>query len=83
MKTHACKQINLDNLRNFFLAILTLASLFIFTNYSHARSAPDSFAELAIKLLPAVVNISTTHVFFKTKLRSSLLRILSWKKKNM
>ncbi|MDV7341183.1 DegQ family serine endoprotease [Terasakiella sp. A23] len=27
---------------------------------SHARSAPDSFADLAEKLLPAVVNISTT-----------------------
>jgi len=27
-----------------------------------ARSAPDSFADLAEKLLPAVVNISTTHI---------------------
>ncbi|MBF0248856.1 MAG: hypothetical protein HQL36_12455, partial [Alphaproteobacteria bacterium] len=27
-----------------------------------ARGAPDSFAELADKLLPAVVNVSTTQV---------------------
>ena len=29
---------------------------------AHARSAPDSFADLAEKLLPAVVNISTTQM---------------------
>ena len=33
-----------------------------FANNSMARSAPDSFADLAQKLLPAVVNISTTSV---------------------
>ncbi len=34
--------------------------LIAMTVQSHARSAPDSFADLAEKLLPAVVNISTT-----------------------
>jgi serine protease Do len=37
--------------------------LIIFTiNVSHAKSAPDSFADLAEKLSPSVVNISTTTV---------------------
>ncbi|MDA0917314.1 MAG: DegQ family serine endoprotease [Proteobacteria bacterium] len=37
--------------------------LIIFTvNISHAKSAPDSFADLAEKLSPSVVNISTTTV---------------------
>ena len=37
--------------------------LVIFTiNVSHAKSAPDSFADLAEKLSPSVVNISTTTV---------------------
>jgi serine protease Do len=37
--------------------------LIIFTiNLSHAKSAPDSFADLAEKLSPSVVNISTTTV---------------------
>jgi len=39
------------------LAFLTMMML---ATYAHARSAPDSFADLAEKLLPAVVNISTT-----------------------
>lgn len=37
-------------------ALLTLGAL----QLAHARSAPDSFADLAEKALPAVVNISTT-----------------------
>jgi len=39
----------------FFLIIFTV-------NISHAKSAPDSFADLAEKLSPSVVNISTTTV---------------------
>ena len=39
----------------FFLIIFTI-------NVSHAKSAPDSFADLAEKLSPSVVNISTTTV---------------------
>jgi len=43
------------------IATLTAFGLLIaMAAQSHARSAPDSFADLAEKLLPAVVNISTT-----------------------
>jgi serine protease Do len=41
--------------------MLALAMMIASTSAS-ARSAPDSFADLAEKLLPAVVNISTTQV---------------------
>ena len=34
--------------------------IFFAVNISHAKSAPDSFADLAEKLSPSVVNISTT-----------------------
>ncbi|MFL2782072.1 MAG: hypothetical protein ACJZ9G_07585 [Rhodospirillales bacterium] len=45
------------------LNFLILAMFCVFVaNNSMARSAPDSFADLAQKLLPAVVNISTTSV---------------------
>jgi serine protease Do len=37
-----------------------LAMMIAFASQSYARSAPESFADLAEKLLPAVVNISTT-----------------------
>mgnify|MGYP005995872655 FL=1 len=36
--------------------------IFLAVNISHAKSAPDSFADLAEKLSPSVVNISTTTV---------------------
>ena len=36
--------------------------IFFAVNISHAKSAPDSFANLAEKLSPSVVNISTTTV---------------------
>lgn len=36
--------------------------IFFAVNISHAKSAPDSFADLAEKLSPSVVNISTTTV---------------------
>ena len=32
----------------------------LFTNFLHAKPVPDSFADLAEKLMPSVVNISTT-----------------------
>jgi serine protease Do len=45
-------------LRWLFLAMLVAALLTAAA--AHARSAPDSFADLADRLLPAVVNVSTT-----------------------
>lgn len=43
------------------LIFLSVAGALIFTSFTvNARVAPDGFADLAAKLLPAVVNISTT-----------------------
>ena len=37
--------------------------IFLFSiNYANAKSAPESFADLAEKLSPSVVNISTTTI---------------------
>ena len=47
------------------LSYACVIKLFLITftvNLSHAKSAPDSFADLAEKLSPSVVNISTTTV---------------------
>jgi len=47
------------------LSYACVIKLFLITftvNVSHAKSAPDSFADLAEKLSPSVVNISTTTV---------------------
>lgn len=53
MKSNICGKLQL----NFIPLLLVL----VFSAYSvNARSAPNSFADLAEKLLPAVVNISTT-----------------------
>ena len=45
-----------------FFATVALAAFMIMTSLAHARPAPESFADLAEKLLPSVVNISTTQV---------------------
>ena len=49
------KKLSYASVIKFFLIIFTV-------NISHAKSAPDSFADLAEKLSPSVVNISTTTV---------------------
>jgi serine protease Do len=49
------KKLNYACVIKIFLIIFTI-------NVSHAKSAPDSFADLAEKLSPSVVNISTTTV---------------------
>jgi len=43
-----------------FAAALALAAFMIMTTVAQARPAPESFADLAEKLLPHVVNMSTT-----------------------
>jgi serine protease Do len=48
--------------RIWILAALTILIAFSFISVANARGAPDSFADLAERLLPAVVNISTTQV---------------------
>jgi serine protease Do len=45
-----------------FLTALAVLIVFSFMSVANARGAPDSFADLAERLLPAVVNISTTQV---------------------
>ncbi len=42
------------------LMALSAAMILIWSATAHAKSAPESFADLAAKLLPSVVNISTT-----------------------
>ncbi|MEK9955033.1 MAG: DegQ family serine endoprotease [Pelagibacteraceae bacterium] len=54
----------MKNLKKIFLIIfLTNVSFF---NLLQAKSAPDSFADLAEKLMPSVVNISTTQTIKTT-----------------
>ena len=45
-----------------FAAVMLAMALMLASATAHAKAAPDSFADLAEKLLPAVVNISTTQV---------------------
>lgn len=47
---------------NWFLAPLLAVALMAVSGAANAQTAPDSFAVLAEKLLPSVVNISTTQV---------------------
>ena len=47
---------------NWFLAPVLALALVAVSGAAHAKTAPDSFADLAEKLLPSVVNISTTQV---------------------
>ena len=47
---------------NWFLAPVLALALMAVSGAANAKSAPDSFADLAEKLLPSVVNISTTQV---------------------
>jgi len=41
-------------------AALIFAANFAMPGTAHARSAPDSFADLAARLSPAVVNVATS-----------------------
>ena len=43
-------------------AALLIALVVLLPNHSLARAVPDSFADLAARLLPSVVNVSTTQV---------------------
>ena len=47
-------------LNNFKIFIILISSLFLFILPANAKKAPISFADLAEKLMPSVVNISTT-----------------------
>ncbi len=61
--THFAFAIRRDNRRNSWLSAVLLAfALIMGSSAAQAETAPDSFADLAQKLLPSVVNISTTQV---------------------
>ncbi len=47
---------------NWFLAALLALTLMAVSGLANAKTAPESFADLAAELLPSVVNISTTQV---------------------
>ncbi|MGB8273731.1 MAG: DegQ family serine endoprotease [Alphaproteobacteria bacterium] len=46
------------------------AGILALANGAFARAAPDSFSDLAEKLLPAVVNVSTTQVLKETSMQN-------------
>ena len=45
-----------------FTFVFLFLSILFFSNHSFAKDAPSSFANLAEKLMPSVVNISATSV---------------------
>ena len=45
---------------------LILILLIFPTSFAHSKTAPDSFADLAEKLIPSVVNIKTTQTITTT-----------------
>ena len=48
------------NLNKFKFYFINFILIIIFTTSVSAKKVPDSFADLAEKLMPSVVNISTT-----------------------
>ena len=52
----------LSNFRNHNYTLIISIFIFLFSINAYAKSAPDSFADLAEKLSPSVVNISTTTI---------------------
>jgi serine protease Do len=60
----------MDGRRRLLVALALVAALLLPAGAVPAKPAPDGFADLAAKLLPAVVNISTTQVIKSDKPRS-------------
>jgi serine protease Do len=60
----------MEGRRRLLVALTLLAALLVPAGAAPAKPAPDGFADLAAKLLPAVVNISTTQVIKSDKPRS-------------
>ena len=50
------------SLKIYFVIVFSLLIVNFFSSVAHSRPAPKSFADLAEKLLPAVVNISSSQV---------------------
>ena len=65
--THVSQILRLDShIWRWTVALPLLLATLIWAGSAHARAAPDSFADLVEKLLPVVVNISTTQVVEST-----------------
>jgi len=62
MKTKTMARHNYTQNFIFYIFAIFFIVNILFCKSLEARSAPDSFAELAEKLLPSVVNISTTQI---------------------
>lgn len=60
MRTNPLHKMLIARTSTLATAFVTLIALMMFAATAHAKSAPDSFADLAERLLPSVVNISTT-----------------------
>ena len=54
------------NVNRFKIYFANLVFILFFTTSASAAKAPDSFADLAEKLMPSVVNISTTQTVTTT-----------------
>tara|TARA_B100000029_G_scaffold510071_1_gene600721 strand:- start:751 stop:2259 length:1509 start_codon:yes stop_codon:yes gene_type:complete len=50
------------SLKIYFIILLSSLIVSLFSSVTHSRPAPKSFADLAEKLLPAVVNISSSQI---------------------
>jgi serine protease Do len=65
--THVSQILRLDShIWRWTVTLPLLLATLIWAGSAHARAVPDSFADLAEKLLPVVVNISTTQVVEST-----------------
>lgn len=60
MRTNPSKNTQVMRAPNIAMAVFAFVAIAIFAMAANARSAPESFADLAERLLPSVVNISTT-----------------------
>ncbi len=60
MRTYALKRTHVAKTPKFVLAVFAFVALALIAMSANAKSAPESFADLAERLLPSVVNISTT-----------------------
>jgi S1-C subfamily serine protease len=62
-ETHVSQILRLDShIWRWTVALPLLLATLVWAGSAHARAASDSFADLVEKLLPVVVNISTTQV---------------------
>ena len=57
-------------INSMFFKIFLLFSTIIFSSTAYSKNAPDTFADVASKVMPAVVNISTTQFVEERKRRN-------------